>query len=86
MKTTSYLAYQSIKQDLGDLQKQTLLGLQKIKSGSFREIADAANLRESQVWKRLSELRDRGIAKESGTKVCKVSGRSVTIWEIVENE
>tara|TARA_Y100001963_G_C6756750_1_gene437310 strand:+ start:915 stop:1169 length:255 start_codon:yes stop_codon:yes gene_type:complete len=84
MKQTSYEAYQSIKDGLPELQQKVLAGLQRIKRGSFRDIARAARLRESQVWKRLSELKNRGLIKEDGTKVCSVSGRSLTIWELIE--
>lgn len=83
MKTTSLEAYHSIKDDLGGIQLQVFEGLQKIKKGSFRDIARACNLREAQVWKRLSELKKTGKAKETGTKICPVSGRSITIWEAI---
>lgn len=82
MKATSIEAHNSIKPDKSRLQRIILQGLRKIGRGSFRDIAEAAGLRESQVWKRLSELKDAGLIKEADTKICEVSGRRVTIWQL----
>ena len=85
MKSTSLAAYDSIKPERKNLQQRILLGLQKIKRGSFRDIAKASGLREGQVWKRLSELKRTGKITESDTKVCPVSGRTITVWKLLED-
>ncbi|SOC79845.1 AsnC-type helix-turn-helix domain-containing protein [Salinimicrobium sediminis] len=82
MKSTSIEAHESIKQDKSRLHRKILQALRKINKGSFRDIAAAAGLRESQVWKRLSELKSSGSIQEVDTKKCPVTGRSVTVWTI----
>lgn len=82
MKTTSILAHESIKPEKARLHRLILKGLEEIQKGSFRDIADASGLRESQVWKRLGELRDQGYIVELDTKKCPISGRKVTVWII----
>lgn len=85
MKSTSLQAYDSVKPDIPGVKNQILQGLQKIKKGSFRDIATASYLRSDQVWKRLSELKQDGKITETGTKTCHISGRPVTIWKLIEN-
>lgn len=84
MKTTSRIAYESVKPHLKGVKKQIINGLFKIKKGTFRDIDRASNLRSEQVWKRLSELKREKLITETGVKKCKVSGRLVTIWELKE--
>lgn len=66
------------------MHQKVLTGFIKIKKGTFREIAKAANLTESQTWKRLSELERQGLIKDESTVKCPSSGRKVTVWELVE--
>lgn len=82
MKQTSIEAYKSILDDLPNRQREVLTGLIKIGSGTFREIAEAGNIPESTVWKRLSELRKKGLVKDDKTTFCKISKRVVTLWEL----
>ena len=84
MNSTSITAFESIKPERSRLQKIILQGLSKIKKGSFRDIARASGLREGQVWKRLSELKQIGRITEVDTKICSISGRPVTVWKIIE--
>lgn len=86
MKETSRLAYESVKPHLAGVKRDIIQGLEKIKKGSFREIAKASYLRSEQVWKRLSELKREGMIKETGTKICHISNRPVTIWELNETK
>ena len=53
-----------------------------LKKGTFREIATQANLKETQVWKRLSEMEKLGVINNVSDKICTVSGRKVSVWEI----
>lgn len=85
MKQTSILAHESIKPSKDVLYSKILAGMQKIKKGTFREIAKASNLNEQQVWKRLSEMESKGLISDSGEKkLCEVSNRLCGIWEINE--
>lgn len=82
MKNTSKQAYDIIKPKIGIIQSKVFNALKSIDKGSFRDISNASNLTESQVWKRLSELRDSGKIIEDSIKKCEISGRSVTVWAI----
>ena len=85
MKQTSILAHESIKPSKEVLHSKILAGMRKIKKGTFREIATAANLPEQQVWKRLSEMERKGmITYTEEKKQCEVSHRLCGIWEINE--
>ena len=85
MKQTSILAHESIKPTKEVLYSKILAGMQKIKKGTFREIATVSNLPEQQVWKRLSEMESKGLISDSGEKkLCEVSNRLCGIWEINE--
>ena len=82
MKTTSIEAHNSIKPDKAKMHRLILSGLRKIGQGSFRDIATAAGLREAQVWKRLSELKEQNLIYEADEKQCPVSGIKVTVWKL----
>ncbi|WP_424493931.1 hypothetical protein [Salinimicrobium sp. GXAS 041] len=84
MKSTSIEAHNSIKPEKQIIFAKIISGLKSIKKGSFRDIARASKLRDAQVWRRLSELKDLGKITESGTKVCGTSGRTVTVWKLIE--
>ena len=85
MKQTSILAHESIKPSKEVLHSKILEGMRKIKKGTFREIAEASNLTEQQVWKRLSEMESKGLISDSGEKkLCNVSHRLCGIWQINE--
>ncbi len=85
MKTTSKLAYKSIQEHLPPLHTKIIQALKEIGKGTFREIAKAANLRDEQVWKRLSELKKKGeVIDDLDTKICPVSGRVCGVWKINE--
>lgn len=85
MKTTSHIAYESILPHLGNMHKTILEGLQKLQSGTFREIAKTCNLRDDQVWKRLSELEKKGLITSERLEHCTISGRLCTVWKLNEN-
>lgn len=85
MKETSVLAHAEIIPHKENLYRQILSGMQKIKQGTFREIAKAAHLECDQVWKRLSELQRKGEIVDTGMKKqCSISNRPCGIWELKE--
>lgn len=85
MKQTSILAHESIKLQKEILHAKILAGLKKIDKGTFREIANASNLDEQKVWKRLSEMeRKNMISYTDEKKQCEVSHRLCGIWKINE--
>lgn len=84
MKQTSREAHESIKGNIPNLHKKIVTALKSIKKGTFRQIAKQAGLQDMQVWKRLSELRNDNKVRESGTTRCPVSGRNVTVWEVIK--
>jgi len=61
-------------------------GLGKLKvGGTQEEIADAAELRPDQVWKRLSELEEDGIIYNTGITRKLKSGVSGIVWQLKED-
>lgn len=86
MKETSRIAHEMIKPEKPGLKQKILKGLKLINKGSFRDIADAAGLRESQVWKRLSELKAEGYITEKSIKKCPISGKPVTVWTLNDSK
>ncbi|NAW50388.1 winged helix-turn-helix transcriptional regulator [Elizabethkingia argentiflava] len=82
MRKTSIIAHELL--DKTSFHSKIIIGLTKIKKGSFREIAQACGLREDQVWKRLSELEKKGLIRYTGEiKICQVSSRPVGVWELL---
>lgn len=89
--TNSVDAYEEIiaRGLLGRRQLQVYAGLKKhgpCTAGELyqmlkdnRQFDMAAN---SNIHTRLGELRDKGCAKELGSRACKVTGKKSTIWEI----
>jgi DNA-binding Lrp family transcriptional regulator len=85
MKQTSILAHESIKPTKESLYLKIKQALNKINSGSFRDIANHLGLKDEQVWKRLSELEKLEIVEIKGTKICEVSKRKVSIYKLKIN-
>lgn len=85
MRQTSIEAYEAVKEQLPRLHRIILSALRKINSGSFRDIAKAAGLRDDQVWKRLSELETEGRIQTKSDKICPITGRRVSVWTIKQN-
>lgn len=48
---------------------------------TFWQIADAARMAGQQVNKRLGELEDRGLIRDTGRQAPSPSGRACTLWE-----
>lgn len=83
MKLTSIESHQKFIPHKENMHKKILKGLYKIQRGSFRDISKASNLKESQVWKRLSELEKTGLIRDTmETKICPETNRRVTMWEL----
>lgn len=55
-KLTSILAHESIKPSKESLYIKIKSALKVIEKGTFREIATECNMKDQQIWKRLSEL------------------------------
>jgi len=56
--------------------------LKVIGSGTFEEIAEAAGMRDSQVWRRLPDLHDLGVAMPTGKERIGKSRRAQRIWTL----
>lgn len=57
---TSILAHESVKDSKEGMYAKIIAALERLKvGGTSEEIAAECNLEHAQVWKRLSELRDR---------------------------
>lgn len=82
MNNNSIQAHESIKPDKPTLYKKIREALEVIGNGTFRQIAKQANLEDMQVWKRLSEMERLGIISNVADRVCTVSNRSCSVWQI----
>lgn len=82
MNQNSIDAHKSIKPDKPTLYKKIREALEVIGNGTFRQIAKQANLQDMQVWKRLSEMERLGIISNVADRVCPVSNRSCSVWQI----
>lgn len=80
----SVKTYLKIKEEglLSSARFRVYEALYQLKLATAKEIDQF--LGTSGMWKRCSELRDRGVAMEVGERVCKVSGQTVTVWGLVD--
>ncbi len=82
---TSILAHNSIKESKSAMYAKIVEALEKLRVGGIsEEIANMAELKHSQVWKRLSELRDMDVpvVYNVGTTRIGSSGRACMIWQL----
>ena len=82
MHTNSQIAHESIKPFLNGFHSKIYDALQKIEQGSFRDIAKACDLRDDQVWRRLSEMKNKNLIEDIGSKICPTSQMPVSVWRI----
>ncbi len=81
-RQTSKDAHESIKAFKSGYYKKILDGLEKIKvGGNYEEIAKAAGIKDSQCWKRLSELERGGLIYNVGITRKLSSGRDGIVWQ-----
>lgn len=84
---TSSDVYHQIKEEglLSKMRFQVYEALQKMSGpATAREIFATMNVDKMEPT-RLTELRNWGVIKESGTRECKITGRIVIQWEITGN-
>ena len=82
MNQNSIDAHESIKPSKENLHAKIKAALKVIEKGTFREIAKQANLQDMQVWKRLSEMERMSIISNVSDKVCDISKRKCSIWQL----
>lgn len=76
---TNHLAAATLKRAAAHRAK-ILQTLDQIGSGTFEEIAERAGMRDSQVWRRLSDLHRVGQAEPTGEDRMGKSGRFQRVW------
>lgn len=83
---TSILAHDSIKPLKQVMFDKIIAGLKKMRiGGTFDEISDCIGLKPSQVWKRLSDLRDNGVVFNTGITRLSASGRQASVWQLSDH-
>lgn len=82
MNQNSIEAFKSIEDGRMNFHRKIKAALQKMGTGTFRTIAKKAELRDDQVWRRLSEMERNKEIERNGSVVDSVTGRSVTLWKI----
>ena len=79
---TSILAHESVKDGKQIIHDKIITALTALKiGGTYEEIAKAAGLKDSQAWKRLSELEPDTIFKVGTTRKLS-SGRKGNVWQL----
>lgn len=79
-RETSKQAHESVKEHKERMYEKISEALCKLPvGGTFEEIANAANLKPEQVWKRLPEMVERGIIYNVGTTRVTSSGRKAMV-------
>lgn len=84
MKNNSLEAFESIKDTRETMHRKIRAALSEMGKGTFRIIARKLQIRDDQVWRRLSEMERTGKIERCGNTIDSVTGRSVTLWKIVE--
>ena len=83
---TSKLAGHEVEAE-GTAGIQRILCLQLLAShpgATTNELATHSELDRYQIARRLPELRERGLVRNTGVRPCAVSGRLAMTWEIVD--
>lgn len=82
---TSIDAKKSLKQsELAKIYVAIVLALSIIGEGTMEEIAAAAKIEKSRVWKRLSEMNEAGIIYRPGNRRPLKSGRTGYTWMLTD--
>ncbi len=80
---TSRLAHESVKEHKEGMYEKIIVGLEKLKvGGHFEEIAKACGLEPAKVWKRLSEMQEKGIIFNVGITRPTSSGRQAMVRQL----
>ena len=83
-KTTSREAHQMVIPIKGSHRKRILEVMEEGVIYTFPQLAMKSGLREEQVWKRLSEMRDKDrTIEEAGILTCPYHGTRMTGWKKV---
>ena len=85
MNNNSIQAHESIKPSKEFIHAKIVKALSVIQSGTFREIATECKMQPDQIWKRLSELERLGKIENVSDKVCEISKRSCSVWQLTNN-
>lgn len=84
-RPTSKEAHESIKAFKSGYYQKILDGMAKLKvGGNYEEIANAAGIKDSQCWKRLSELESGGKIYNVGITRKLSSGRPGIVWQLTD--
>ena len=84
-RKTSVDAHESVKNSKARVYELIIEGLRKLKiGGNFEQIAEAAGLEPSQVWKRLPEMIEQGTVYNVGNTRPTSSGRQAMVRQLTE--
>lgn len=79
---TSLDAFQSIKPELGSRQKVVWDVINYLGTPTNTEISNYLGLPINTITPRVNELRKKGLVKDAGIRVCKVTGSKVHTWRL----
>ena len=83
-RQTSKAADESMDIHRTPTQNKIIEGMKKLKvGGTFEQIAESCDLKPSQVWKRLSELKDLKLIYDCNYTRKLSSGRNGIVWQVM---
>ncbi len=77
---TSHTGAQSVKRRAQYIAARVLRSLKVHGPANFSALADRLHLEPSQVWRRLSDLKNQGLIEPTNETAPGLSGRPQTIW------
>lgn len=85
VRQTSHLAYSTIKNNglLSKRRWEAYSALYEHGPITANELCQKAGV--TGLWKRLSELKQAGLAKEVGQATCAVTGMTATLWDVTDH-
>lgn len=84
---TSKDALASLKsEEIQEMHRRILEALRLIKEGTWHDLAVAMKEKPERIWKRLSELKEKGLIYRPMTRKALPSGRTGFTWRLVGDE
>lgn len=87
VQQTSRIAYrEEIKPTLGIRQEATLYALRRLGPSTNKEVSRWLELEINSITPRMYELVKKGLVREWGTRLCKITGRRCIAWCVNDGE
>lgn len=86
IQETSKIAYSELN-NIGDNQKKVIFALENLVNATDTEMADFLGFPDvNSVRPRRFELVEKGMIKEVGKRICKITGKTAIVWGFGESK